>query len=145
MIRERGSSIVEMLVVLGLIGSMLGIAIMNMKELEDPLQTGASQLAAFIKQVRAEAISSTLAYTIKPASTSKIITVYAAKCSDTDTTSDTKVALELPNGAHLASTTWDLCFNSRGLPDGNIDIEMHDIGSQSKTVEVMLGGAVRIK
>ena len=141
----RGFSITEMVVAMGLASSLMGVAAMNMKKLEDPLQSGSAHLSSFIKEVRAEAISSTLAYTIKPVSSTKIITTYANKCSDTTQTTDPRVILNLPSGANLSNTSWDLCFTARGFPDGNIDVSLQDIGHQTKTVEVMLGGAVRIK
>ena len=142
---QLGISLLELVVTLGLASAFFGMAVMNMRKLEDPLQSGAAQLSSFMKQVRAEAISHTLAYTVVPLSTGRIGTRYASKCSDTTTTTDSRVSLHLPTGAYLSGTGWTLCFNSRGLPDANLEIELKDVGGQTKIVEVMLGGAVRIK
>jgi hypothetical protein len=53
--------------------------------------------------------------------------------------------LTLPSGAYLFDTSWSFCFNSRGLPDANIEIELRDVGGANRIVEVLLGGAVRIQ
>jgi len=141
---SAGFSMVEMLAVTGLIMLFIAVAISNLKELDNPLQNGAAQLAGFIKQVRAEAISSTSAYIISPATATRLVTQRGTTCSDPNATPDPRVTLDLPNGAHLVQTGWTLCFSSRGFPDANIEIDLEDIGRGQKTVEIMLGGAVRI-
>ena len=143
--RTRGYSVIELLTVLGLIAVLSAIAVMNLKEFDDPLQNAIHQLTGFLKQVRAEAISSTSAYTILPSGSARLITKKGKLCSDPSPVFDTRVVLDLPTGAHLADTEWTLCFDSRGLPDANLEIDLSDAAAGLKTIEIMLGGAVRIK
>jgi Tfp pilus assembly protein FimT len=140
-----GFSLVELLVVMGLTMILIGIAVTNLKQLDNPLQNGAAQLLGFIKQVRAKAISSTSAYVIQPFSSTRLITRHGTTCSDPNMTADSRAVLDLPSGAHLTSTNWNLCFSTRGFPDANIEIQLQDVGGSNKTVELMLGGAVRIQ
>jgi type II secretory pathway pseudopilin PulG len=143
--RERGFTIFELLLVMGLALLMGGIAILNLKAFDNPLQNGSAQLAGFLKQVRAKAISSTSAYIISPGSSGRIQTQRGLTCADASPVDDPLAALSLPSGAYLFDTTWNFCFNSRGLPDANIEIELRDIGGANEIVEVLLGGAVRIQ
>lgn len=141
----RGFTLVEMLVAMGLFMVLSGIAVMNLKELDDPLVNGSAQLAAFFKQVRARAVSSTLAYTAVPVSGDRVETRYGTTCSDASPISDNSLVLELPNGATITDTDWTLCYTARGLPDGNLTVEVYDGGGNYRTVEVFLGGAVRVQ
>ncbi len=141
----RGFTIVECLVAMGLFMVLSGIAVMNLKELDDPVVNGSAQLAAFFKQVRAQAVSSTLAYTAVPVSGDRVETRYGSTCADTATTDDDSLVLELPTGASILDTDWTLCYSARGLPDGNLTVEVYDGGGNYRTVEVFLGGAVRVQ
>jgi hypothetical protein len=140
---SAGISVIEIMAMMSLMLVMMGVAVMNLKKLDNPLQNGAAQLGGFFKQVRAEAISSTSAYIVVPSSSRRLITRRGTKCSDLSPVDDPRVTLNLPSGASLVATNWTLCFNSRGLPDANLQVQLRDLGGQLKTVEVMLGGAVR--
>ena len=141
----RGVSIIELLVAISVAGILLGVGVMNLKDLDSPLLNGAAQLSGFFKQVRAEAISSTSAYFVEPASPGRIITRRGVSCRDENPLLDPRVSLDLPGGATLSDTSWSFCFDSRGLPDANIEIELSDVERKNKIVEVMLGGAVRVR
>jgi len=142
---EGGFSLFELIAVMGLALLLGGVAILNLKAFDDPLQNGSAQLLSFLKQVRAKAISSTSAYVISPDGPGRIQTQRGTTCGDPDPIDDPLVALELPSGAYLYDTTWSFCFNSRGLPDANIELELRDTGGATRIVEVLLGGAVRIQ
>jgi len=139
-----GFTLIEVLVTLSLAFILSMIAIMNLKELDNPLTNGSAQLASFFKQVRSRAVSSTLAYTIYPSTSDRIETRFAERCSDGTTTDDDTLVLDLPTGASLTDTDWTLCYSARGLPDGTLEVEVYDGEGQYKTVEVFLGGAVRV-
>jgi prepilin-type N-terminal cleavage/methylation domain-containing protein len=142
---ESGFTLAEMLTVMMLAAIISGIALVNFRDFDNPLENGAAQLSSFIKQVRAEAIRSTSAYIITPTSTSRLETSFAATCTTPDPEPDTRITLDLPEGASLVDTNWDFCFNSRGLPDANIEILLSDVGGANRTVEVLLGGSVRVQ
>lgn len=142
--RQHGFGAVELLVVLGMVGVFMMMAVSNLRELDDPLLNGSSQLVGFLKQVRAKAFASTSAYTISPDGANRLKTEFAHRCSDVATTLDPKLNLEFPTGVLLTDTGWTLCISSRGLPDANLTIEVADNEYHSKQVEIMLGGAVRV-
>lgn len=143
--RQSGFTLFELVVALGVSGVLMAVAIISLKELDDPLKNGSAELASFFKQARAKAVSTTTAYTIVPVSSTRLETQWADKCSDVSQTSDPQLVLELPTGAALTDSSWTLCYNSRGLPDGNLTVEVNDGGGDYRTVEVFLGGAVRVQ
>ena len=145
--KEDGFSILEILVTFSMVGILTGIAVSNLRTLENPVFTGANQVMGFVKQARAKAIATTSAYTIYPSSSTTISARYGKTCADVDTIEDPKLSLELPDGAAFTDTTWSLCFASRGLPTENRQIYVSSLSDSTQTlgVEVYLGGAVRVQ
>ena len=140
----RGFGAIELLVVLGMVGIFMMMAVSNLHELDDPLLNSSAQLVGYLKQVRAKAFASTSAYTISPSSATQIQAEFSNKCSDAVKTADPKLTIDLPSGAFLSDTGWELCINSRGLPDQNLVMDLENYQSQTRQVEIMLGGAVRV-
>ena len=143
LVKERGFTILEMIVTMGILAVVMGIAVANIKKFDDPLNDASNQVVGFFKQARAKAISTTSAYTVYPISATRLGTKYAAKCTDVVTTDDTSFFLNFPTGSHLNATNWTLCYSSRGLPDGNLTIDLRDTNNLTKTVQVYLGGGAR--
>jgi len=141
---DQGVTFLELLVFIGITAVLMGIAVVNLRDFQDPLQSGADQLAAYFRQVRSRAMSTTLAYTITATSTRNLTAGFAAKCTDSPTTEDSSQQISLPLGADLTDTAWTLCYSSRGLPDANLVVSLHDNDGGTKEVEVYLGGAVKV-
>lgn len=141
---ERGITLVELVMAVSLMSVVMGIAVANIKNFQDPLQSGADQMAAYFRQVRARGMSATLAYTVGPTSNRNLSASYSNKCSDATKTLDSSQDTSLPSGATLSDTTWTVCFNSRGLPDANLVVTLQDVDGRTKDVEVYLGGAVKV-
>ncbi len=142
--QQRGYTLLELVIVLSLIAIMSGVAVANLRQLQDPVKTGASQLSGFIKQVRSRAMSATQAYLIRPASANRVIALRASVCSAETWQPDSRLVLDLPSGVSLQATDWEVCYGSRGLPDDNVRIGISDLDSRQQEVEVLLGGSVRI-
>ena len=141
---QAGFTILELIVTLSLALIIGGIAVPQMSKLNSASHNAADLIASFSKQVRARSIASTAAYRMKPSGNSRIITEYSTSCSSTTWSEDSKNKLILPSNTYLLDSTWDLCFNSRGFPDGNLDILIRDQNGNRKTIEIMLGGATRV-
>lgn len=139
---ESGYSLLEMMLVLVLVSVLLSSTVSNLKELNRPLQNGTAQTVAFLKRVKARAVSSTSAYIVTPASANELITAVAVNCSTTTRTLDPDVSLTLPDGVSLTDTDWSLCFNSRGLAEENTVISLQDVNN-IRSLQVYLGGGVR--
>lgn len=137
-----GFTLLELLVVMMLGAIMTSIAINNLDALSNPAQGAAAQLTGFLKEVRAKAISQTVAYKVTASSNRRIVTRFASTCSATTTTNDPSLTLNLPNSAALTATDWEICFTSRGLATVNTTITLQD-QYVTKRVEVLLGGGVR--
>lgn len=141
--RQRGFSLLELLVTLGLFMIVSWTTLSNMKALTSPLQDASAQLVSYLKQVRARALSTTFAYTLYPISTTQVGARYGVNCASTTTSSDASLTLKLPAGARLAETDWTVCFTTRGLTDQNVTLQLTDGSSQERDIEVLLGGSVR--
>ena len=141
---ERGSSLFEVLVVLVMIGILLTTALSNIDQLNRPMESGTAEVLGFLKQARARGMSTTRAYTVRPTSTEQIITEFSTECGET-VTADPTLTLNLPYGVLLNDTSWSVCFSPRGLATSDPTIELIDSDGRTKTLEVFLGGAVRVQ
>lgn len=141
---SRGTTILELMTVVSLAAILSTIVISNVKALNTPASTAAAAFVGFCKEARAKAMASTYAYTVKPASSTSIVTTYAKSCTATPQTNDPALTLPLKQGARLSSTSWSFCYSTRGLVDSSLDIAIGDTNG-TKTVQVGLGGGVRIK
>ena len=138
----KGFTLLELLVSITIVGILMSFATFDYRALENPVQNGAQALMGFMKKTRAKALASTLAYTITAANSGRIITTYSTVCSGTQT-ADSSLTLNLPSSAHLTDTSWSICYNTRGLSDNSADIVVSD-GTTTKTVQVVLGGGIRV-
>lgn len=141
--RTLGITLLEVMITLGIVGILSGIGISNLRQLNTESQNASAYITSFIKQVRARAIAATLAYRIRPTTSSYLIAESASNCSAATWNLDSRNQLLLPAGTSLSDTSWDICFNSRGFPDGNLEIQVRENNGMTRTVEIMLGGATR--
>jgi prepilin-type N-terminal cleavage/methylation domain-containing protein len=140
---QRGSSLIELLVTVSILGILMASSTSSLRGLHNPLRDGSQQTMGFFKQVRAKAISSTSAYVVSAASAVRIQTMRGSSCA-TATTLDPAMAIDLPNGATFTDTSWTTCFTPRGLAESNIVVTLRgDESGLTRDVEVFLGGAVR--
>lgn len=126
-----------------IMGTLVGITTLNLRELYDPSQSAAAELAGFLKKSKARALASTRAYTISPSSSTEVTTTYGKSCNDPDQIEDSRLTFSLPKGSELEDTSWSICYGVRGLANGSADIKVKN-GDTEKTVQVAMGGAVRI-
>lgn len=141
---ERGTSLLEVLVVLLIASLLMAMAVPNLDELERPLVNGAHQVVGIVKLARAKAVSTTSAYILAPVSGERIGASTALSCDDPVPLADDSLFLDLPRGITLADTDWTVCLNSRGFAQQNVTIVLVDSELNGRSVEVFLGGAVRV-
>ena len=141
---ERAFTLLELLATLAIAAVFLGAGFSYITDFENRAHSGALELSRFFKQARVRGMASTLAYKVAPVSVSRVGVLTAANCSAATWASDSSLILDLPGGVQFTSTTWDVCYNSRGLPDTNAFATVVDADDQMQTVEVMLGGGIRI-
>ena len=139
---ENGFTLTELLVVVSLVSVLSGFAFLNTMQLSSPSLNAASEISSFVKKTRAKALASTSAYTITAASTSSLTTTVGTTCAATQTP-DSELTLNLEN-ASLTDISWSICFSSRGFPNSNVVIPVSDLYEGANSVEVLLGGAIRI-
>jgi len=144
--KSDGFTVFELVVSLGLVGLLMGIAMSNVRTLENPAQAGATQITGYLKLARAKAIASTSAYTITAVTLTEFEATFADRCSDADPTVDPQLSFQMPRGSQVELEGWSICFNSRGLPENYETLSIYGKGASLtySSVEIMLGGAVRV-
>ena len=68
----------------------------------------------------------------------------AASCSDTTWEVDNSTKTQLPQGVTVKSTSWTVCFSSRGISTDNQEIHLQHDQYGTIGVEVLLGGTTRV-
>lgn len=144
---RAGFTLLEMLVVMMLTGILSYIGVYNLKEMASPIEDATTSTVSFLKIVRARALATTSAYTVYPVTSTRLGARTSARCDDPvgETTIDSLLQLTFPAGAQLLETAWTVCFTARGLAATDQTFQLRDIASQTRTVEVLLGGSVRIQ
>ena len=144
---NAGFSLIEMIVVLAVMGTLMGIAALNLKPFADPLHDAVARLEGFAKQARSKAMANTLAYRIF-VTDGRVYAKYAYRCSDAHWTIDPKLDMKLPSGVSVRPTppgrNW-VCFNSRGYTSRSRAWKLQDTRGRSKKVTVFMGGAVKVQ
>jgi Tfp pilus assembly protein FimT len=142
-VSQRGFSILELCFVLVLTTVLSGLVAYNFLAEKDKPQFDANHLVALFKRARARALATTQAYTIRPTSVSAIEVIPSSSCDTVDNTTTEVLSLELSGENQLQDITWSICFSPRGIGNGSASIPISN-GSETKTVEIFVGGAARI-
>ncbi len=133
-----------MLIVLGMMGILMGIGATNLAVLDNPLQNATNEVAGFLKQARARAVSSSTAYRVYPTNARQLVAEFGLSCDDPSPQLDVNLHLDLPKGVSIPDTNWEICFTSRGLATSSPTLYFYGPDYATKSVEVFLGGAVRV-
>lgn len=142
--KERGYTVLNILATLSLIGILTAIGVSNLKELNDALADASFSVSHFLRLARSRAMSQTLSVQVAPISSTRIGASSAASCAGTmSPISD--LVFDLPDGAVFADTEWSVCFTQRGLASLDLRFDLQDKDSRKKTIEIALGGGVRIQ
>jgi hypothetical protein len=144
MCRASGSSLIELLAVIALVGVAVAATAVYLHPIEAPLQVGSAALEGYFRQARGRALATTSAYKVSASTPRSLQAQYANDCAETNWTPDPKLQLQLPPDVALASTSWSVCFNSRGLADANLQVTLNHPEEGSQQVEVLRGGASRV-
>jgi prepilin-type N-terminal cleavage/methylation domain-containing protein len=141
---EAGVTLLELIVVLAILSLSVTAVALNLEPLGTPLQAGASLVESFMREARLNAIATTSAYRVKPTASDRLGAETADSCDASTWTTDPSMRINLPKDVDLSSTSWSVCFTSRGISTDNIKIQLlHDLYG-SAGIEVMLGGTTRV-
>lgn len=141
---QEGFTLIELMVVMSISAILLGYSAMHLQELTRPAESAAGQVGSFFKAARAKALSTTSAYTVRPDGAGALVAEASTTCGAT-TALDSKLSLELPSFVLFTSVGWSVCFDSRGFPDTNLLVEVEDDFGERHSIEVFLGGGVRVQ
>ncbi|MBL7663335.1 hypothetical protein JNK13_11350 [bacterium] len=140
----RGFSLIDLVVSMSMFSIMTATAISNWYDLTNSSDNAADVTIAYLKEVRTKAIQTTLAYTIQPVTASTISIKYSPKCSSTTKITDASATpLTLPKGTQFQSTSWSICFDSRGFSSSSGTFIIGDYKGRIETIQYYLGGGMR--
>lgn len=148
--QARGVTLLESLVVIAIIGILAGIAFINFRPLGNDLHNATTELAGYLRQVRARAMATTSAYRVVVVSNTELRVEHARACNDTTWLPEPRLSLQLREGVTMsgipAAGGQLVCFTSRGLTANNQNprITLRDRRANTRQVEVFVGGAVVI-
>lgn len=141
---ESGYTILELVVTLTLASVLMGIAVVNLREMANPAQSSAAAVSSFFKEARARAISTTSAYTVTPENTRRLVAGSSVACGEA-TTPDDALILNLSDEVDLTTLGWSVCFSARGFPDRDTTINLVDNYDETNSIDIFLGGAIRFQ
>lgn len=144
--QSYGFTLLELLVVLAIFGTLIGVASVTMFSARNPLAEATQIVEGSLRQSRARAMASTSAYRLSATATG-FIAETANTCGAATWTADERYSIELPENVVFLDSTWQVCFNGRGVADRSIDFDMRytDPRTQDQstaTITVFLGGAI---
>jgi hypothetical protein len=141
---QAGTSLIELLTVLAMVGLSVGATTAILAPAEAPLETGAVLLEGFFTRARARAMATTSAYRVRAVDADSVVAQFAGSCSAATWTDEERMELELPRDVTLPDTSWTVCFTSRGAADANVLVALNHPRTGTKQVEVFTGGSARI-
>lgn len=127
----------------GILGTVLAISFVNVRDLNSDARASGRQVVAALTQARARAMGTTGA--VRVSATGNTLVAQASNdCAATagwTTVADFDVRLP-PRTTLAASGT--VCFGSRGTAQAARTLTVTDAKGRSNTVQVYLGGAVKV-
>lgn len=135
---------IELITVIAFIAIISATAVSNLKVLNDPLADASFTVSHYLRLARARAISQTQFVRVVPVSTTDIGAQVGTSC-DEATTPVPELSTQFPKGSFMNDIEWEVCFTPRGLSADNLAFLIRDVDGHTKTVEVALGGGVRIQ
>jgi len=135
------------------LGILAGIAFINFRPLGNDLHNATTELAGYLRQVRARAMATTSAYRVVVVSNTELRAEHARACADTSWTHEPRLRLQLREGVTMSGIPAVgerlVCFTSRGITgitqgSQNPRVTLRDARGNTRQVEVYVGGAVVI-
>lgn len=145
---QQGISILEILVTLGILSIVLGIAAINLRPLSNDASNAASETAGFLRQARARAMATTSAVRVVYVSPTHLRTEAAPNCNTASGWADARLNLTLNEARVVGTWVTDdtiVCFSSRGFTTNNITVGLQDRDNRTAALEILLGGGVEIQ
>jgi len=142
--KSRGTTLVEMLAAMTVIGLLVGVAGIWLKPMEAPLRSSVVLSQAFLRQARVTAMATTSAYRVRGSSERELIAETAASCTATTWTADDRMRLVLPDPVTLSETSWEVCFSARGMSQTSVQFGLSHPDLGEERIEVLRGGTTRV-
>jgi hypothetical protein len=141
---ETGSTLVEALVAIAVIGIAVVAVAPNLRSAEAPLETGVSLFEGFVRQTRTRAMATTSACRLRPGGDG-LVAEHADSCDEGLWTAEDDLRLDLPRDVTITEPEgeWSVCFDGRGISSDNIVVGLSHPRLGTRRIEIMLGGGTR--
>lgn len=141
--RAAGVTLVEALVVLAVLGIATVIGAISFDALEAPVKRGRDLVAGAFEQARASAMATTTAHRVRAVTDRLLVVEDAPTCSSGSWTVDHRRDVRLPDLVTLGESPFSVCFDSRGVASTNLVVSLNHPRYATRSLEVLMGGAVR--
>ena len=141
---ETGTTLIELIAVIAILGIGLAAASMYFRTMEGPLESGIALTEGQLRQARVTAMATTSAYRVRPSSDATIIAESAVNCAATTWTADPDLVIDLPDDVSFTDTSWAFCFSARGVSTVDATIALQHPRLGTRQVEVLRGGTTRV-
>jgi len=141
---QAGMTLLEVMVVLAIVGLAAGgVAWVTGQAVSGGLAAGTNQVRTITRIARTYAMSTTTPHRVVPTSETTIAIEWGGPCDDNSATwtALNDEVFELPRGVELSTTSWEVCFTTRGWTTDEHDLVLLE-GASSQELSVLLGGSV---
>jgi prepilin-type N-terminal cleavage/methylation domain-containing protein len=149
MISHNGVSLLELIVTMAVLAIAFTIAALNLRPLGDDLGNAVSEMSGTLKQAKIKAMATTSAYRVRPTSTTEVVVERARDCAGAGGwVTQTSMAQTLRENVTFTTTTWQVCFSSRGFSmDSSLNFSspsftVKDKKGKTSRLNVFIAGAV---
>lgn len=138
----------ELLVVVGILGVLMSVALTTFRDLNNDARSSAQQINSALTRARMKAMSSTAAVRVNITGNNLVVDT-AKQCTESAATSwttlpDYRVTLPPRTTVTLAANSPAICFTSRGYAQAQATVNVVDVRNRSASVVVYLGGATKV-
>jgi type II secretory pathway pseudopilin PulG len=141
---QRGTTLLELLGVLAILGIAVGAIVVRMQSSGNPLDISTSLLEGELREARFNAIATMSAYRVSPATPTRLQAEKGLNCSATTWTVDSSMNSALSTGVTMSPSSWSVCYSSRGVATDNVVVTLSHSQFGSRRIEVLVGGASRV-
>gem|GEM_PF-2541885 len=141
-----GVTLLDVILILVIVGTLTTLSVPAFRALSNDLAGAVTETAGFVTQARSQAMSTTSAVRLRVVSETELVGERNRACSEAaGWETEGRVRVLYREGITVSGVQVDdilLCFDSRGVSDGNPTLTLTDRAGRSREIEILLGGGI---